>query len=138
MNAVEFRNVSKRFRIPHEQRTRLTGLFRPNEVETLEALSDVSLDVPWGSFVVIGANGSGKSTLLKLMAGLLVPDDGQVRVHGSLVSLLELGLGFQQELSVRENVKPYGTVLGSAMPSSSASASTTCARSRSPGSASSW
>lgn len=117
MNAIEIRNVTKRFRIPHERRTtlaeRLIGLLRPNEVETLEALSDVSLDVPWGAFVgVIGANGSGKSTLLKLMAGLLVPDDGRVGVHGSLVPLLELGLGFQQELSVRENVELYGTVLG--------------------------
>ena len=117
MNAIEVVNVSKRFRIPHERRTtlaeRLMGLFRPNEVETLEALSDVSLDIPWGSFVgIIGANGSGKSTLLKLMAGLLVPDDGRLLVNGSLVPLLELGLGFQQELSVRENVELYGAVLG--------------------------
>jgi lipopolysaccharide transport system ATP-binding protein len=117
MHAIEVRNVSKRFRIPHERHTtlaeRLVGLFRANEVETLEALSDVSLDVPLGSFVgIIGANGSGKSTLLKIMAGLLVPDDGQVRVHGTLVPLLELGLGFQQELSVRENVELYGAVLG--------------------------
>jgi lipopolysaccharide transport system ATP-binding protein len=117
MNAIEVRNVSKRFRIPHERHTtlaeRLLALFRPNEIETLAALSDVTLDVPWGSFVgIIGANGSGKSTLLKTMAGLLVPDDGQVRVHGSLVPLLELGLGFQQELTVRENVELYGAVLG--------------------------
>jgi lipopolysaccharide transport system ATP-binding protein len=117
MNAIELRNVSKQFRIPHERHTtlaeRLLALFRPNEVEVLHALSDVSVDVPRGSFVgVIGANGSGKSTLLKIMAGLLVPDDGQVRVHGTLVPLLELGLGFQQELSVRENVELYGAVLG--------------------------
>jgi homopolymeric O-antigen transport system ATP-binding protein len=117
MNAIEVRNVSKHFRIPHERRTtlaeRLTGLFRTNQVEILAALSDVSLAIPSGSFVgIIGANGSGKSTLLKLMAGLLVPDDGQVRVHGTLVPLLELGLGFQQELTVRENVELYGAVLG--------------------------
>jgi len=117
MNAIEVRNVSKQFRIPHERHTtlaeRLLALFRPNEVEVLNALSDVTVDVPRGSFVgIIGANGSGKSTLLKIMAGLLVPDDGQVRVHGTLVPLLELGLGFQQELSVRENVELYGTVLG--------------------------
>jgi lipopolysaccharide transport system ATP-binding protein len=117
MNAIEVRNVSKQFRIPHERHTtlaeRLLALFRPNEVEVLNALSDVTVDVPRGSFVgIIGANGSGKSTLLKIMAGLLVPDDGQVRVHGTLVPLLELGLGFQQELSVRENVELYGAVLG--------------------------
>ncbi len=117
MNAIEIRDVSKRFRIPHERHTTLAeralALFRPNEIETLNALSHVTLDVPWGSFVgIIGANGSGKSTLLKIMAGLLVPDDGQVRVHGTLVPLLELGLGFQQELTVRENVELYGAVLG--------------------------
>ena len=117
MNAIEVVNVSKRFRIPHERRTtlaeRLVGMFRTHEVETLEALSDVSLQVPWGSFVgIIGANGSGKSTLLKLMAGLFPPDSGRLLVQGTLVPLLELGLGFQQELSVRENVELYGAVLG--------------------------
>jgi len=117
MNAIEVRNVSKRFRIPHERHTtlaeRLLTAFRPADVETLHALSDVTLDVPRGSCVgVIGENGSGKSTLLKIMAGLLVPDEGQVRVHGTLVPLLELGLGFQHELSVRENVELYGAVLG--------------------------
>ena len=117
MNAIEVVNVSKRFRIPHERRTtlaeRLVGMFRTNEVETLEALSDVSLEVPWGSFVgIIGSNGSGKSTLLKLMAGLFPPDSGRLLIQGTLVPLLELGLGFQQELSVRENVELYGSVLG--------------------------
>jgi lipopolysaccharide transport system ATP-binding protein len=117
VNAVEVCNVSKTFRIPHERHTtlaeRLLGLFRPNDVEVLHALEDVSLEVPSGSFVgVIGSNGSGKSTLLKIIAGLLVPDDGQVRVNGTLVPLLELGLGFHQELTVRENVTLYGAVLG--------------------------
>jgi lipopolysaccharide transport system ATP-binding protein len=117
MNAIEVREVSKRFRIPHERHTtiaeRLLGLFRPNTVETLEALSEVTLTVPCGSFVgIIGSNGSGKSTLLKIMAGLLVPDRGEVRVHGTVVPLLELGLGFQLQLSVRENVELYGAVLG--------------------------
>jgi lipopolysaccharide transport system ATP-binding protein len=117
MNVIEVRSVSKRFRIPHERHTtlaeRVLGLFRPNAIETLDALSNVTLEVPSGSFVgIIGANGSGKSTLLKIIAGLLVPDDGQVRVHGTLVPLLELGLGFQQELTVRENVELYGAVLG--------------------------
>lgn len=117
MNAIEVCNVSKTFRIPHERHTtiaeRLLGLFRPNEIEVLQALQDVSLEVPAGSFVgIIGSNGSGKSTLLKIVAGLLVPDDGQVRIDGTLVPLLELGLGFHQELTVRENVSLYGAVLG--------------------------
>jgi lipopolysaccharide transport system ATP-binding protein len=117
VNAIEVCNVSKTFRIPHERHTtiaeRLLGLFRANEIEVLQALQDVSLEVPAGSFVgVIGSNGSGKSTLLKIIAGLLVPDDGQVRINGTLVPLLELGLGFHQELTVRENVSLYGAVLG--------------------------
>jgi lipopolysaccharide transport system ATP-binding protein len=117
VNAIEVCNVSKTFRIPHERHTtiveRLVGLFRANEIEVLQALQDVSLEVPAGSFVgIIGSNGSGKSTLLKIVAGLLVPDDGQVRINGTLVPLLELGLGFHQELTVRENVSLYGAVLG--------------------------
>lgn len=117
MNAIEVAGVSKTYRIPHERQTtlveRLVAGFRPVPVELLAALQDVTLTVPRGSFVgVIGANGSGKSTLLKVVAGLLVPDAGTVRVHGSVAPLLELGLGFQLELTVRENVELYGTILG--------------------------
>jgi lipopolysaccharide transport system ATP-binding protein len=117
MAAIEVQHVSKTYRIPHERHTtlaeRLLSLFRPLPVDMLQALSDVSLQIPAGRFVgIIGANGSGKSTLLKVVAGLLEPDAGRVEVHGSLVPLLELGLGFHSELTVRENVLLYGAVLG--------------------------
>jgi lipopolysaccharide transport system ATP-binding protein len=117
MNAIQVAGVSKTYRIPHERRTTLLeGLlaaFRPTPVELLAALQDVTLEVPRGSSIgIIGANGSGKSTLLKVMAGLLVPDTGTVQVTGTLAPLLELGLGFQHELTVRENVELYGAVLG--------------------------
>ncbi len=117
MNAIEVHGVSKTYRIPHERRTTLAeqmlSLFRPSGVEEFLALSHVSVDIPPGEFVgIIGANGSGKSTLLKVLAGLILPDEGEVRVNGTLVPLLELGLGFQQELSVQENVSLYGAVLG--------------------------
>jgi ABC-type polysaccharide/polyol phosphate transport system ATPase subunit len=115
--AVEVRGVHKAFRIPHELRTTLTerllGALRPTHYERFEVLRGVDLEVPRGSFVgLIGNNGSGKSTLLKIIAGLLVPDAGNVRVGGSVSALLELGLGFHPELTVRENVELYGAVLG--------------------------
>jgi len=115
--AIEVCGVHKAFRIPHELRTTLTerllGALRPTHYERFEVLRGVDLEVPRGSFVgLIGNNGSGKSTLLKIIAGLLVPDAGDVRVGGSVSALLELGLGFHPELTVRENVELYGTLLG--------------------------
>ena len=117
MNAIELVGVSKTYRIPHERHTtlaeRMLALFRPVPVEVLSALQDVTFAVPAGSFTgVIGLNGSGKSTLLKIIASVLVPDSGTVRVHGTVAPLLELGVGFQPDLTVRENVALYATVLG--------------------------
>ena len=117
MPAITVDAVHKAFRIPHQRRTTLTerllGLLRPIPYERFEALCGVDLTVERGSFVgIIGNNGSGKSTLLKIVAGLLVADAGEVRVDGSVSALLELGLGFSPELTVRENVELYGAVLG--------------------------
>jgi lipopolysaccharide transport system ATP-binding protein len=115
--AIEVSGVHKTFRIPHERHTTLTervlNAFRPSTYERFEALSGVDLVVEDGSFTgVIGRNGSGKSTLLKVIAGLLLPDAGAVHVRGSLCELLELGLGFSPELTVRENVTLYAAILG--------------------------
>lgn len=117
MPAIEVCGVHKTFRIPHERHTTLTErvltLFRTISYERFEALCGVDLTIERGSFVgVIGRNGSGKSTLLKVIAGLLVPDAGYVRVEGSMCELLELGLGFSPELTVHENVALYAAVLG--------------------------
>ena len=117
MAAIEVQNVHKAFRIPHERRTtlaeRVLGLLRPVPYERFEALCGLDLTIEAGSFVgIIGSNGSGKSTLLKVIAGLLVPDAGTVRVNGSVSALLELGIGFSHELTVRENVELYGAILG--------------------------
>jgi ABC-type polysaccharide/polyol phosphate transport system ATPase subunit len=115
--AIQLRDVHKTFRIPHEVHTTLTERilsgFRGTTYEQFEALRGVDLTIERGAFVgVIGGNGSGKSTLLKIMSGLLMPDRGEVHVEGSMSALLELGLGFSAELTVRENVELYAAVLG--------------------------
>src|SRR5262249_34315293 len=117
MPAIELRGVHKTFQLPHEVHTTLTERvlsgFRGTTYERFEALRGVDLAVEQGAFVgVIGGNGSGKSTMLKIMSGLLPPDEGEVHVDGSMSALLELGLGFSAELTVRENVELYAAVLG--------------------------
>lgn len=114
--AVHIGEISKRFRIYHQRnqtlkQTMLSG--RRARYEELWALRDVSLEVEQGTtFGIIGENGSGKSTLLKIMAGILKPDKGKVRVEGRLAALLELGAGFHPEYSGRENIYLNGALLG--------------------------
>ncbi len=114
---IELHDVYKTFQIPHEIHTtlveRVLSIFRPTSYERLEALRGVSVSIEQGEFVgLIGRNGSGKSTLLKVIAGLLVPDRGRCQIRGSMCELLELGLGFNPELTVRENVALYASILG--------------------------
>jgi ABC-2 type transport system ATP-binding protein/lipopolysaccharide transport system ATP-binding protein len=79
----------------------------------LIALRDVSLTVEKGDvFGIVGLNGSGKSTLLKIIAGILKPTEGWVRVAGAIAPLIELGAGFDPELTARENIYLNGSVLG--------------------------
>lgn len=117
--AIEVKNVSKRFKIPHEKRTtvydnlfgKITG--SSYNYEVFEALKDVSFTVKKGETLgIIGENGSGKSTLLKMLAGVLVPDTGSVKVWGKMAPFLELGVGFQPELTAVENVYLYGAIMG--------------------------
>jgi len=114
--AISFRGVSKRFRIWHERNDSLKArVLRRGEGRYTDftALRDVSFKVAEGvTFGLVGANGSGKSTSLKLMANILVPDDGTVEVHGKVSALLELGAGFHPDLTGRENVYLNGSILG--------------------------
>jgi ABC-type polysaccharide/polyol phosphate transport system ATPase subunit len=117
--AIEVKNVSKRFKIPHEKRTtiydNIMGMVRGRSYsyEVFEALQDMSFKIKKGeSFGIIGENGSGKSTLLKILAGVLVPDSGHVKVNGKVAPFLELGVGFQPELTAVENVYLYGAIMG--------------------------
>ena len=114
--AVDFQGVSKRFRLYHEKYTSLKEkLIHIGRVpyEDLWALKDVSFEVKEGETVgILGRNGSGKSTALKCVCGVLQPTSGQVVVRGKLAGLLELGAGFQQDLSGRENIYLNGSMLG--------------------------
>ncbi|MHB1584721.1 MAG: ABC transporter ATP-binding protein [Acidimicrobiales bacterium] len=114
--AVDVQQVSKRFRLYHEKYTSLKEkVIHAGRVphEDLWALREVSFDVQEGETVgILGRNGSGKSTLLKCVCGVLQPTSGQVVVRGKLAGLLELGAGFQQDLSGRENIYLNGSMLG--------------------------
>jgi ABC-type polysaccharide/polyol phosphate transport system ATPase subunit len=115
--AIEVRDVSKTFWIPHEQRTYLKEYFlhprRRTTHERNEALKDVTFTIEPGEFFgVIGPNGSGKSTLLRILAKIYVPDSGTVRVNGLLSPFIELGVGFNHELTARDNIRLNGTLAG--------------------------
>jgi ABC-2 type transport system ATP-binding protein len=115
--AVDVRDVSKRFRLAHGQynslKERLIHGGRRHTTEDFWALRDVSLTVREGETVgILGRNGSGKSTLLKCICGVLQPTSGEVAVRGKLAALLELGAGFQSDLTGRENIYLNGSLLG--------------------------
>ncbi len=118
-NAIVVESISKRYRIPKEKKItvyeHLVGLIRGGaySYEEFNALQDVSFQVKHGeTFGVIGPNGCGKSTLLKVLAGVLYPDSGRVKINGKIAPFLELGVGFQPELSARDNVYLYGAIMG--------------------------
>ena len=84
-----------------------------NHTRYIDALKDISFNVPRGSAIgIVGPNGSGKSTLVKLIAGVMKPDAGQVKIRGTVAPLLSLGVGFHPDLTGRENVKISGLILG--------------------------
>jgi len=118
MSAVIVDNISKRFRIPHEKKTTLfqniVGVVkRQFDYEEFWALRNVSFEIERGeTFGIIGRNGSGKTTLLKILAKVLYPDNGSVTVNGEVAPFLELGVGFQPELTAKENVYIYSCILG--------------------------
>jgi ABC-2 type transport system ATP-binding protein len=113
---IDVESVSKQFKIHHERNQSLKERLlhpRTGMTEVFHALSAVSFSVGAGETVgIVGHNGSGKSTLLKCICGVLKPSAGEIRLRGSLAALLELGAGFQTELSGRDNVYLYGAMLG--------------------------
>jgi ABC-type polysaccharide/polyol phosphate transport system ATPase subunit len=115
MNAIELQGVSVRYRrekIRSIKELVVRGLARPPAPD-FYSLRDVTLSVRAGESVgVIGSNGAGKSTMLRVAAGIVTPSEGVAIARGNIVPLLELGTGFEAELSGRENIQFNGALLG--------------------------
>jgi len=115
--ALEIERLTKTFRIPHQRystfKERALHPIRSRNFDELHAVDDVSVTVGKGEFFgIVGRNGSGKSTLLKCIAGIYEADAGSVTVHGRLSPFIELGVGFNSELTARENVLINAIMLG--------------------------
>lgn len=116
--AISVRNLHKSFKLPTEQSfglkqaifNRLRGIKGYREQKVLKGLD---FDIKKGDFLgIVGRNGSGKSTLLKILAGIYYPEKGEIVVNGNLIPFIELGVGFNPELTGRENVYMNGALLG--------------------------
>jgi ABC-2 type transport system ATP-binding protein len=119
--AIRVERVSKNFVLPHEKvasvKSAFTGITRKlgggKTKEIQHALNDISFEIKKGEFFgIVGRNGSGKSTMLKILAGIYQPSNGNIRTIGKLVPFIELGVGFNPELTGRENVYLNGAMLG--------------------------
>jgi ABC-2 type transport system ATP-binding protein len=116
-NVIEVSDLHKSFRIPTQRvdtlKEQALHLFSGGEHRVLEAIRGVSFEVREGEFVgIVGRNGSGKSTLLKIMASIYRADSGEVRVAGRLAPFIELGVGFNPELSAQDNVVLNAVMMG--------------------------
>ncbi|NRF95751.1 ABC transporter ATP-binding protein [Paenibacillus frigoriresistens] len=117
-NIVEVRDVSMKFNLNTEKVDSLKEYFvkfmkRDLAREEFWALNNISFNIQKGEvFGIVGFNGSGKSTLLKIIAGVLKPTKGVVKVNGSIAPLIELGAGFDMDLTAAENIFLNGAVLG--------------------------
>jgi teichoic acid transport system ATP-binding protein len=116
--AVSVENVTVKYRAMLEQRQTMKSALKrvgrnKQEVRYIQALKDVSLTVKHGDFLgVIGHNGAGKSTLLRTIAGILPPTQGRIVVNGYVTTLLSVGIGFNGELTGRENIRLGGLANG--------------------------
>lgn len=118
--AIAVKDLHKSFKLPHEQHSgikqAILNLFKRNRkkgYEIQKVLKGLDFEIEKGDFFgIVGRNGSGKSTLLKTLAGIYSPDKGTIEVNGTLVPFIELGVGFNPELTGRENVFLNGALLG--------------------------
>jgi ABC-2 type transport system ATP-binding protein len=116
--AIKVDGVYKDFVLPHEKKATLksafTNIFHSSRgVEVQHSLHDISLEIKKGEFFgIVGRNGSGKSTLLKILAGIYQPTKGSATTRGKIAPFIELGVGFNPELTGRENVYLNGAMMG--------------------------
>lgn len=116
--AIKVEGVSKSFKLPHEKSGSIKSALlgwrkRKKGYENQQVLKDISFEIEKGEFFgIVGRNGSGKSTLLKLISQIYTPDKGSITVNGKLTPFIELGVGFNPELSGRDNVYLNGALLG--------------------------
>ena len=116
---ITVNNVSMRFNLGVEKNFSLKQFFidilthKKKEKSEFWALSDINFSVKKGEVVgFIGSNGAGKSTLLKIIAGVMKPTKGSVEIYGNICPMIELGAGFDMDLTARENIFLNGAVLG--------------------------
>ena len=114
--AISIKNVSKYYKLYNNPKDRLKeALSRKGKLyhKKFYATKNLNLEIKKGEILgIVGKNGSGKSTLLKLITGVLVPDEGTVKINGKISALLELGSGFNPEFTGMQNIFFYGTILG--------------------------
>jgi len=116
--AIQVEHVSKSFKLPHEKANSLKGALinfqkKKHGYEMQHVLNNISFEIKKGEFFgIVGRNGSGKSTLLKMLAGIYTPTKGTITTKGSLTPFIELGVGFNPELTGSENVYLNGALLG--------------------------
>lgn len=112
--ALEVKDLHIRYRCLKSFSIRKSLLqFKKANTKVFEAVRGVSFQVPKGEILgIVGKNGSGKSTMLRAIAGIFSPDEGSIDLHGNSVSLLSIGVGFQRELTGRENIVLSGMLLG--------------------------
>ncbi len=116
VNAIEVDHVTKSFKIYYDKASTLKEhliFWKRNKSEKFTALKDINLTISKGETVgLVGVNGSGKSTLLKLMTKIIYPTKGHIITHGKLTSLLELGAGFHNDFTGRENIYFNASIFG--------------------------
>jgi len=113
MKSIVLTKVSKNFKLRKEIKEQSNILLKESTIEEFIAVKDVTLEIKQGEALgIIGKNGCGKTTLLKLIAGILKPTSGKIEITGKVMSFIELGIGLQPDLTGRDNIYLYASLLG--------------------------